>query len=62
MSKQYLDELLRPLGKLGLACRGLWREDQRSAWIKAEEVQIEEEMIVAYKVTMMVTFALEITV
>ena len=33
----------------------------RSAWIKEQEVQIEGDQIVAYKVNLMVTFVLEDT-
>jgi flavin-binding protein dodecin len=31
----------------------------RSAWIKEQEVQVENDQIVSYKVNLMVTFVLE---
>ncbi len=34
----------------------------RSAWVKEQEVQVQGEKIVAYKVNLMVTFVLEDTV
>jgi flavin-binding protein dodecin len=34
----------------------------RSAWIKEQEVQIQNDKIVAYKVNLMVTFVLDDTV
>lgn len=34
----------------------------RSAWVKEQEVKVEGDKIVAYKVTLMVTFVLEDTV
>ncbi len=33
----------------------------QSAWIKEQEVQIENDQIVAYKVNMLITFVLEDT-
>jgi dodecin len=34
----------------------------RSAWIKEQEAQVENNRVVAYKVTMKITFVLEDTV
>ena len=46
--------------------RGIQRATQtlrhvQSAWIKEQEVEIENDQIVAYKVNMMITFVLEDT-
>ena len=57
-SEKSFEDAIQP----GVARAAKTRRQLRSAWIKEQEVQIQGDQIVAYKVNLMVTFVLDDTV
>lgn len=55
--KSFEDAVAQGVARASKTLRGI-----RSAWIKEQEVQVEKDKIVAYKVILKVTFVLEETV
>jgi flavin-binding protein dodecin len=53
-SKSFEDAIEQGLARAGTTLRGI-----RSAWIKEQQVRLENGKITAYQVNMMVTFVLE---
>jgi dodecin len=54
--KSFEDAIRQGIARVGKTMRHL-----RSAWIKEQEVQLDGEKIMAYKVNMMITFVVEDT-
>jgi dodecin len=55
--KSFEDAVAQGVARASKTLRGI-----RSAWIKEQEVQVEKDKIVAYKVILKITFVLEETV
>jgi dodecin len=55
--KSFEDAVAQGVARVSKTLRGI-----RSAWIKEQEVQVEKDKIVAYKVILKITFVLEETV
>jgi flavin-binding protein dodecin len=55
--KSFEDAVAQGVARASKTLRGI-----RGAWIKEQEVQVEKDKIVAYKVILKITFVLEETV
>jgi flavin-binding protein dodecin len=55
--KSFEDALTRGVARASKTLRGI-----KNAWVKEQEVQVEGDKIVAYKVILKITFVLEDTV
>jgi flavin-binding protein dodecin len=53
-NKSFEDAIQKGIARATKTLRGI-----RSAWIKEQEVQVENDKIVAYKVIMKITFVLD---
>jgi flavin-binding protein dodecin len=55
--KSFEDAVTQGVARASKTLRGI-----KNAWVKEQEVQVEEDKIVAYKVILKITFVLEDTV